>query len=86
MAQNRFLMKALCSTLIVIVCIVVVAACTKRDTKTNNVQYYCKCSGGFSGAGFTTDMGNLNYQEATVKCNSYNQPGVADGYHDCHLE
>lgn len=79
-------MKALRYTLIVVVSVMVVAACTKRDTKTANTQYYCKCAGGFSGAGYTTDMGNLNYQEASAKCATYNQPGVADGYHDCHIE
>jgi hypothetical protein len=79
-------MKAIVITLSIVASVVVIVSCTKNDYKQNGGGQTCRCSGGISGSGFVTDLGNLSLSDAEKKCATYNQPGVADGYHDCHLE
>ena len=79
-------MKAILITLSVVTTVVLVAACTKNDYKQNGGGQTCRCSGGVSGSGFVRDMGNLSLSDAEKHCATYNQPGVTDGYYNCHLE
>ena len=65
---------------------VILFSCKKDSSSAITGNYVCKCSGGLSGQGQEITINNMTRSDAQTRCLSYDQPYIADGYNNCHLQ